>query len=586
MITFKNITMKNFMSCGNVSQAISLDKNDLTLVLGNNIDLGGDGSKNGVGKSVILNALSFAIYGSALTSIKKDNMVNITNNKNMFVSLEFEKNGTKYKIERGRKPVILKFYVNDKNYEVEETNENQGENRLTQQEIENVVGMSHTMFKHLVCLNTFTEPFLSMRAADQRDVIEQLLGITQLSEKAAVLKELIKETKDSIKEEDYKIKALQNSNEQINKSINDLKKRQRLWKEKNKKDIDDLEAAIDELKKINIEEELKNHEKLSKYIESTENKKKLEKSINDLNSNLQKLNKRKSTYQEELQKLENHECYACGQKIHDDNNKGMIEDKNKSIEDIEEEINSTTVSIENIQKELKNIEIPEEKPTTFYNSINDAYEHKSSISYIESQLEDKKSEKDPYCDQIKSLQETGMKEISWDKINELTKLKEHQEFLLKLLTNKDSFIRKKIIEQNLSYLNSRLENYLEKLGLPHEVKFKSDLSVEITELGRDLDFDNLSRGERNRLILGLSWSFRDVFESMNHNINFMAVDELIDGGLDQIGVESALEILKSMSRERNKTIFLISHREELTGRVDNILTVTKENGFTNYSFDS
>lgn len=585
MITFKNITMKNFMSCGNVSQAISLNKNDLTLVLGNNIDLGGDGSKNGVGKSVILNALSFAIYGSALTSIKKDNMVNITNNKNMFVSLEFEKNGTKYKIERGRKPVVLKFYVNDKNYEAEETNENQGENRLTQQEIENVIGMSHVMFKHLICLNTFTEPFLSMRAADQREVIEQLLGITQLSEKATVLKEIIRETKDSIKEEEYKIKALQNSNEQINKSINDLKKRQKLWREKNTKDINELETAVEELKKINIEEELENHKKLTKYLESVEDKKTLEKNLNDLKSNLTKLNKRKSKYQEELKKLENHECYACGQKIHDKNNKGMIEEKNKSIKEVDEEINSDTHSIEEIQKELENIKITDKKPNTFYKNINEAYEHKSSISYIESQLKDKKSEKDPYCDQIKTLQDSGMKEISWDKINELTKLKEHQDFLLKLLTNKDSFIRKKIIEQNLSYLNSRLENYLEKMGLPHEVKFKSDLSVEITELGRDLDFDNLSRGERNRLILGLSWSFRDVFESMNHSMNFMAVDELIDGGLDQIGVESALEILKTMSRERNKTVFLISHREELSGRVDNILTVTKENGFTNYSFD-
>lgn len=585
MITFKNITMKNFMSCGNVSQAVSLDKSDLTLVLGNNIDLGGDGSKNGVGKSVILNALSFAIYGSALTSIKKDNMVNITNNKNMFVSLEFEKNGTKYRIERGRKPVILKFYVNDKNYEAEDTNENQGENRLTQQEIENVVGMSHVMFKHLICLNTFTEPFLSLRAADQREVIEQLLGITQLSEKATVLKELIKETKDSIKEEDYKIKALQNSNEQINKSINDLKKRQRLWKEKNKKDINDLEIAVEELKKINIEEELQNHEKLSKYLESLENKKTLENTLDNLISNLSKLSKRKAKYQNELKKLENHECYTCGQKIHDDNNKEMIEEKSKAIEEVDEEIISDNISIEKIKKELENIEIKEEKPITFYNNINEAYEHKSSISYIQSQLKDKKSEKDPYCDQIKTLQDSGMKEISWDKINELTKLKEHQEFLLKLLTNKDSFIRKKIIEQNLSYLNSRLQNYLEKLGLPHEVKFMSDLSVEITELGRDLDFDNLSRGERNRLILGLSWSFRDVFESMNHSINFMAVDELIDGGLDQIGVESALEVLKLMVRERNKSIFLISHREELTGRVDNILTVTKENGFTNYSFE-
>ena len=125
-----------------------------------------------------------------------------------------------------------------------------------------------------------------------------------------------------------------------------------------------------------------------------------------------------------------------------------------------------------------------------------------------------------------------------------------------------------------------------KLGLPHEVQFQPDLTVEITELGRDLDFDNLSRGERNRLILGLSWSFRDVFETMNTPINFLALDELVDSVLDTNGVDSALGCLKKMERERGKNIFLISHRDELQGRVNTILQVTKENGFTTFSTDT
>jgi ABC-type multidrug transport system ATPase subunit len=164
-------------------------------------------------------------------------------------------------------------------------------------------------------------------------------------------------------------------------------------------------------------------------------------------------------------------------------------------------------------------------------------------------------------------------------------MKEHQEFLLKLLTNKDSFIRKKIIDQNLAYLNNRLTYYLDKVGLPHTVSFQNDLSVEITLLGQDLDFDNLSRGERNRLILGLSWSFRDVWESLYQNVNLLFIDELIDSGMDANGVENSLGILKKMSRERSKNIYLISHRDELIGRVNNVLKVIKENGFTSYSTD-
>jgi DNA repair exonuclease SbcCD ATPase subunit len=111
------------------------------------------------------------------------------------------------------------------------------------------------------------------------------------------------------------------------------------------------------------------------------------------------------------------------------------------------------------------------------------------------------------------------------------------------------------------------------------------LNVEITQLGQDLDFDNLSRGERNRLILGLSWAFRDVWESLYQNINLLFIDELIDNGLDASGVESALSVLKKMARERHKNIYLISHKDELVGRVNNVLKVIKENGFTSYEND-
>ena len=115
--------------------------------------------------------------------------------------------------------------------------------------------------------------------------------------------------------------------------------------------------------------------------------------------------------------------------------------------------------------------------------------------------------------------------------------------------------------------------------------FQNDLTVSIEELGRELDFDNLSRGERNRLILSMSWAFRDVFESLYQPINLLFIDEMIDNGLDTQGVENALALLKQMSRERHKSIWLVSHRDELAGRVENILKVVKENGFTSYNTD-
>jgi DNA repair exonuclease SbcCD ATPase subunit len=207
------------------------------------------------------------------------------------------------------------------------------------------------------------------------------------------------------------------------------------------------------------------------------------------------------------------------------------------------------------------------------------------MAALEKQLADKTAETDPYGEQIADMQGQALQVVTYDALNELTRLQEHQDFLLKLLTSKDSFIRKKIIEQNLSYLNARLTHYLDRIGLPHTVVFQNDLTVSIEELGRELDFDNLSRGERNRLILSMSWAFRDVFESLYQPINVLFIDEMIDSGLDTQGVENALALLKHMSRERHKSIWLVSHRDELSGRVENILRVVKESGFTSYNTD-
>jgi ABC-type glutathione transport system ATPase component len=221
----------------------------------------------------------------------------------------------------------------------------------------------------------------------------------------------------------------------------------------------------------------------------------------------------------------------------------------------------------------------------FYDREEDAIHHRSSLAALEKQLEGKSAETDPYREQISDMQGQALQVVTYDTLNALTRLQEHQDFLLKLLTSKDSFIRKKIIEQNFSYLNQRLTYYLDRIGLPQTVVFQNDLTVSIEELGRELDFDNLSRGERNRLILSMSWAFRDVFESLYQPINVLFIDEMIDSGLDTQGVENSLALLKQMSRERHKSIWLVSHRDELSGRVENILRVIKEGGFTTYNTD-
>jgi DNA repair exonuclease SbcCD ATPase subunit len=582
MISIKNITIKNFMSVGNVTQAVNFQDSGLTLVLGNNLDLGGDGARNGVGKTTMVNALSYALYGSAITNIRKNNLINKTNSKGMLVTVEFSVGTTEYRIERGRSPNVLKFLVNNIDA-IEETDEGQGEMRLTQREIENVIGLNHIMFKHLIALNTYNEPFLALSANNQREIIENLLGITLLSEKAVVLKELLKDTKDSIKEEEYRIKAVENANEQIKKSITDLKRRQRVWSQKNQETVADLVREVDELTSLDLEKELELHLELDAY-----NKNQLvladhNRAIANFDATVMREQRIKDKAEKDLLAAQNHKCYACEQDLHDVSNTNIIETKTQDVANATQEIVNAENAAAEIKEAIKGLVQLGLPPVTKYATAQEAYERQNQLTTLQSKLDDTSAAEDPYSDQVKSLEESGLQVIDWDIMNNFHNLREHQDFLLKLLVNKDSFIRKRIIEQNLQYLNSRLNYYLNKLGLPHEVVFQSDLSVEITELGRELDFDNLSRGERNRLILGLSWAFRDVHESTNMPIDFMAIDELIDSGMDSNGVESALTVLKKMHRDRNKNIFLISHREELVGRVNNTLYVMKENGFTSFS---
>lgn len=677
------------MSVGNATQGIDFDRKDLTLVLGENLDLGGDGSRNGTGKTTIINALSYALYGNALSNIRKDNLVNKTNGKNMLVSLDFFVNNTEYRIERGRKPNVLKFYVNNEAQSA--TDEAQGENKETQEAIERILGMSHDMFKHVLALNTYTEPFLSLKANEQRTIIEQLLGITLLSERADRIKELNRQTKDAISQEEFRVRAVQEANSRIQEQIESLKRRQVLWQkkydsdlaylvgqyddlakldidaellahkdlavwtakksqqdaynallarqtawqQKQNKDIAELEATYSKLSHIDIASELQAHIDLAAYNQKVKDIAELEKLIARCVADEAKEQKLLNKLRAEVEELKNHKCYACGQDFHDDNHESVLAAKEKALQEAAlQALATNTQWLENTDAlkafgelgarptthykteaeairhsgELENIQhkidakrsetdpyaeqLSEHtavdvgvQPRTHYDTEAEAVEHRTKVTNLLNQIAVKGEEKDPYTEQITDMQQQALQTVSYDTINELTRLQEHQDFLLKLLTSKDSFVRKKIIDQNLAYLNQRLTHYLDRIGLPHTVKFNNDLSVSIEELGRELDFDNLSRGERTRLILSMSWAFRDVWESLYHPINLLFIDELIDNGLDTSGVENALGLLKKISRERHKSIWLVSHRDELAGRVENILKVVKESGFTSYNTD-
>jgi hypothetical protein len=408
---------------------------------------------------------------------------------------------------------------------------------------------------------------------------------------------------------------------------------QRAWQQTQTRDVTALETEYAQLSHVDIAAELQAHADLAAHTQQSQLRVAYDHKIESLRKEITKEDKNYNKLVAEVATLQQHRCYACGQDFHDDQHTSVLAGKvelqsasQRNLDDLRSQLDalvanpvvvgdrpathySTEAEAIRHSSELNNIQAkirarhnetdpyaehlsaepvadPGAPPATHYDTEAAAVKHSTQVNNLLQQITTKHNDVDPYSEQITDMQQQALQIIDYDAINQLTRVQEHQEFLLKLLTSKDSFVRKKIIDQNLSYLNSRLTHYLDAIGLPHTVSFQNDLSVNITELGRELDFDNLSRGERNRLILSLSWAFRDVFESLYQPINLLFIDELMDSGLDTAGMENALAILKGMSRERSKSVWLVSHRDELAGRVNNILRVIKEGGFTSYNTDT
>ena len=717
MLRISTITISNFLTVGQVTQTIDLAVDGLTLVLGENLDSGAANSRNGVGKTAILQAICYALFGKPLTKIRLDNLVNNINTKAMLVTLDFEVKGRSYRIERGRKPSVMRFYKDGVAHK--DNDEAQGENKHTQVEIERIIGMSHMLFRHIVALNTFTTPFLREETSVQREVIEELFGITQLSQRADTLKKLIDVTKEQLRNAEATLKANTESNARIEQGIDRAATEAAMWRTAQDRQIADLTAKAESLHAIDIDQEIAAFDRIDQWLQqqgeivarrrTTEARlatlaqegERLRKSLirfeteaqatdggeierleaqaqlfraeadTDIQPQIDRLRSEIVRRQQEaaskyaeanqlaielsdivdrLDQPDSHRCGTCGQglagtdhlekvianltrqqqHLSDKITRLLVEQKqadhdaakaeaeighlidgqrshrdyllakaaavqlevgrvSQSLAERREaatqqagELRAELAELDYDQRLLAAIDVPElgPRPTSRYPSRDAVWQVRQQRDQLIHQLEVAIDKPNPHEAQIATLREM-LVTIDYVELNELNSRHKHETFLHKLLTAKDSFIRKKIIDQNLSYLNKRLDHYLQRLGLMHEVSFLADLSVEISLLGISFDFEQLSRGEMNRVILATSWAFRDCWENLNETLNLLFVDEMLDQGTDGAGVEAALDILTGLAAQ--KSVFLVSHREELRERIDNVLIVRKESQFTSFA---
>ena len=289
MIRFKSITLRNFLSFGNVPTTINLEKDPLTLIMGKNLDKGdSDKERNGVGKTSVYHAIHFSLYGKAIgNSIKLSNVPNKINLKNCYVKLEFEKDGKTYVIERGRNPNFLKFQIGDRELTEDES---QGDSKRTQDAINKVIGFDDTIFTQIILMTTYIDQFLNYGTPQQKVILEEILGISHLSLKAEILKEKIKDTKTSLQQASYELDTNKKQNivikENAEKQLASLQSSSHAWTTQHLLKIKEYTEILAKLNVIDINEQKIILKNVLEYNEKVSQNKEKEEKIKKINSDI------------------------------------------------------------------------------------------------------------------------------------------------------------------------------------------------------------------------------------------------------------------------------------------------------------
>ena len=581
MIKFTLLIIKNFLSFGADPTTLLLDRPGTTLIIGQDLDNVANGiGANGVGKTVIINALAYGVYDKPVSNISKDNLVNNINKSHMEVIVEFEKDGNIYRIKRVRKSKnyaagnFVELFENDVDITPDSV---VNTNKL----IEKIIGLPYELFVRIVVFSATHTPFLdlpirSQHGANQTDIIEELFDLKTLSEKSETLTEQRKEIEVELKQQKDRITILEQESFRHIKQLESAKQRVIQYDQTTATEIEQLRKKLDRMQTIDVEGQQGLHEELIENILT------LSEAETQLESQLEELKDATSDLkgaEKELAHLEDEKCPYCKQKYADTGKKiketkKVISDSNNTIQRLNKLVSKTEVLVEDGSVDQKEIE----GQITIQKDELDALEgRKSEHERRHSELV---SNVNPYLEPLAELEEVDLETIDYDKINTLVERVEHMKFLYKLLTKKDSFVRKVLLNKNLPFLNQRLQKYLTDLGLLHQVEFTHEMTANITQFGRQMDFGNLSAGQRARVNIALSFAFRDVLQNLHERINICMLDEVLDVGLDGPGVTAAARMLKRKAREEKLSLYIISHRDEIDSAFDYTMTVQLNSGFS------
>ena len=566
MIVFEKIRWKNFLSTGNVFTEVDIRKNKTNLIVG----------ENGAGKSTILDALTFALFGKPFRKINKPMLVNSINEKDCHTEIEFSIGRNQYKVVRGIKPAKFEIYCNDQLWNQESTAVDQQKN-LEQ----NVLKMNYKSFTQIVVLGSSTfVPFMRLPVAQRREIIEDILDIQIFSTMNVLLKDKIRENNEELKEFDYQIDLLKEKIELQKNYLLELDK-------KNKADISNKEEKIASL----LDEENKHHvsiketndvieqlnEQIAEYSTSSDKLKKLNTFLIKVSSKIQTCQKEHEFFED------NHVCPTCTQDLSEDFRLDKIASGKNKLDEMTLGYNELLAAIGEEEKRFTKWNELSSEITTNNNTISQANfainQIRKSILGVEKEIKDLESgggdKKEAYTKLEKMVGEK--KELNL----QLTDSKRDKDVLSvasQLL--KDNGIKTRIIKKYLPTMNKLINQYLQ--GMEFYVNFSLDENFEETIKSRYRDqfsYASFSEGEKARIDIALLLTWRSIAKLKNSvDTNLLILDEIFDGSLDQQGGSDLGWILRNF--DDNTNVFVISHKEQMVDKYDRTLNVEKVKNFS------